>query len=160
MLRRCLPLLALPLCACPASQAAEPVRAPSGRSAVVTQPAMPAPAYLPEPARALLRSRMARHRDYAALLSSSALNLAYAEVEVAAGEIAGEPQLARPSPDERDTLNARLPARFFDLQDALVAQAKELRSAAEAKDGPRMARAYGQLSETCVACHAAYLRGP
>lgn len=132
-----------------------------GRSGtvVVRQPALPEPSYLPQPARVLLHQRMARHREDLALLSASALALEFPELEVAAGEIIGEPQLARPGPDERDTLNARLPSRFFDLQEELVARAKLLRTAARRRSGPEVASAYGQVAETCVACHAVYLDG-
>jgi cytochrome c556 len=112
---------------------------------------------LPPEVRDLLADRMQRHREEAGRLMTGALFLDYEGVDSAAADIIGEPQLPRPSPNEQDTLNARLPEHFFILQDQLVARARELRSAAASHDGNLLAAAYGALSQTCVACHSAYL---
>jgi hypothetical protein len=73
-----------------------------------------------------------------------------------ARSIAASPRLARPS-ERPDELNSLLPPRFFELQDQLRRRADDLAAAARSGDDAAMAKAYGALSETCVACHATYL---
>lgn len=79
-----------------------------------------------------------------------------------AGEIAGRPVLAKVPAGETDTVNAMLPPRFFKLQDQLAADARTVAAlAAEPSRKPgSLARALGNMTATCVACHTAYLRGP
>jgi hypothetical protein len=117
------------------------------------------PEYLPERAREMLRDRMARHGEDMMTLMAALLMLNYETAQEIALGISREPKLSRPGPQEKDTLNALLPRRFFDLQDLLVTRAKAVANAAAAADDARVMRAYGQLAETCLACHASYLRG-
>ena len=72
-----------------------------------------------------------------------------------AGDIFDEPGLARPVAG--DELNGVLPARFFVLQDALRAQARQVVVAAAGHDGERVAEFFAQLTRTCIDCHAVYL---
>ena len=78
-------------------------------------------------------------------------------VKSIASDIAAEPRIVRPLAEGRDDLNASLPERFFVLQDAIRLRAKDLATAAEKKDDAALATAFGQLVETCVSCHSAYL---
>jgi Cytochrome C' len=105
----------------------------------------------------MLGSRMQRHGEEMMLLLVSVMTLSHEDTQSLAEEVATEPRLGRPSPGETDTLNARLPPRFFELQDQLRERANAVAAAAKAGDDGRIVRAFGQLAETCVSCHTVYL---
>jgi cytochrome c556 len=115
------------------------------------------PDYLSELARAFLRKRMMRHGEDLTLLVRAVVLLQYTAVHAAATRILSEPKLARPMPDGQEELNSVLPERFFVLQDELFQRAREVADNARSKDNRGMSKAFGRLTETCVACHAAYL---
>ncbi len=116
-----------------------------------------APTYLGPIARQLLKQRMARHgRDMMALVQS-VLFLDRDTVQRLAGEIATEPRLTRPIAGGEDDLNASLPDRFFVLQDELRSRAQALLEVSKKGDDAAMASRLGELTQTCVACHSAYL---
>jgi len=117
------------------------------------------PGYLPPSARALLHADMQRHAAQMNALTSSALLLDFDNVAVTARAVASEPRIARPTTHDASELNARLPERYFALQDQLHAQAGQLAAAAEAHDAAAAASAYGAMAATCMSCHAAYLAG-
>jgi hypothetical protein len=117
------------------------------------------PEYLPEEARDMLRARMGRHGEEMMVLVATVLLLNYEVAEELALDIAREPRLGRPGPHDKDSLNARLPKRFFELQDELVIRAQAVAAAARAHDDTQLIDAYGALAKTCVGCHAAYFRG-
>jgi hypothetical protein len=121
---------------------------------------LPEPGWLRPQAREMLTARMQRHGDDMMFLMASVVLLSHDGAEALAGQIAAEPRIGRPGPGERDTLNALLPTRFFDLQDQLRDRARAVADAARARDDARLVKAYGQLAETCVSCHSAYLRDP
>jgi Cytochrome C' len=100
---------------------------------------------------------MQRHGEEMMLLLVSVMTLSHQDTQHLAEEVAAEPRLGRPSPGEKDTINARLPPRFFVLQDQLRERANAVAAAAAANDDARIVRAYGQLAETCVSCHTVYL---
>ena len=100
---------------------------------------------------------MGRHGEQMRSLVSRAVVLDYDGTARVAGEIFDEPALARPIGG--DELNAFLPARFFDLQDAMRAQARMMVEAAARRDSKRVAESFGALASSCVACHDAYLNG-
>ena len=77
-----------------------------------------------------------------------------------ASRIASEPRLVRPIVGGEYDLNAALPETFFVLQDEARLRAQALGEASRAQDDVALAKAFGRLTETCVACHSAYLRGP
>ncbi len=136
----------------PRPKASEPVEG--------TDKVLPTPDYLPPLARAVLHKAMQRHgRDQSRLVLAVTL-LQRNLVKSIASEIAAEPRLVRPLGEGRDELNSALPERFFVLQDSLRLRAKELAQAAEKKDDVGLARTFGQLVETCVSCHSAYLDQP
>jgi cytochrome c556 len=122
-------------------------------------PDFPAPGYLPPTARELLRTRMGRHVEQANQLLVAVLTLDHDAVAANAAEIAAEPKLSRFSGDLNDTVNQRLPERFFALQDELQIRATEVNRSAATGDNQAVARAFGKLTETCVNCHSAYLYG-
>ncbi len=113
---------------------------------------------IPRAARESLRSRMDRHGDDMTLLMAAVLMLNYEMAEDLARSIHSEPKLSRPGPGELDTLNAQLPPVLFDLQDQLSVRAQGLIDAAHARDAKNLVKAFGAMSETCVACHSAFLR--
>jgi hypothetical protein len=105
----------------------------------------------------MLTARMERHAEEMMLLLVSVLTLHHDDTELLADHVAAEPRLGRPGPTEKGTISALLPRRFFAFQDELIERARTLAAAARAKDNARIVRAYGQLTETCVSCHSAYL---
>jgi Cytochrome C' len=106
----------------------------------------------------MLTARMERHGEEMMLLLVTVMTLQHQDTELLAEQVAVEPQLGRPGPGEKGTLNALLPPRFFALQDQLVERAHAVAAAARANDSGRIVRAYGQLAETCVSCHTVYLK--
>jgi hypothetical protein len=119
------------------------------------------PESLPGPARALLHTRMASHAQDMGALMSAIMVLRYPEIQARARGIDHEIYFARTrgGDDGATLLNAALPAKLFDLEAELRERARTLAGAAEQLDAFAVANAYGQLSETCVKCHAAYRGG-
>jgi cytochrome c556 len=110
-------------------------------------------------ARAILRTRMAFHaRDMGALMSAVML-LKYELIHERATGIANDASLARPLTGDATELNSALPEKFFAFQDELRAAATALAAAAAEQDPQQTADTYGQLSKTCVKCHATYRKG-
>jgi hypothetical protein len=120
-------------------------------------PGLPAPDYLPEPARGLLRKKMERHGQDAKDLMFGVTLLQYDMARTAAQRISAEPRLVRPVLGGEQDLNTLLPERFFVLQDEARLRAQAIATAAEKRDNKALAESYGRLMETCVSCHAAYL---
>lgn len=123
------------------------------------KPELPVATWLPAEARNLLKARMERHGEDMTFLLPSVVLLSYRWAEGLTERIAAEPRLARPGAGDADSLNARLPERFFQLQDEVRAKAQAVSEAARARDDARLARTFGELTQTCVACHALYLQG-
>lgn len=121
-------------------------------------PGLPAPDYLPESARGLLRKKMERHGQDARDLMFGVTLLQYDVARAAALRISAEPRLVRPIAGGEDDLNALLPERFFVLQAEARTRAQAIAAAAEKKDDKALAEGYGRLMETCVSCHSAYLK--
>lgn len=115
---------------------------------------------LPALARQTLQHRMQRHAEDTAALLTSVLALDYESAARDATRIIEEPRLARPLAGDETLLNEALPERFFTLQDALTARAEELRGAAERRDTAALAQSFGNITATCVECHAVYAGGP
>lgn len=154
-------LLALATAACGGTTPGQtptsaPASAPTAAPETPTTP--PAPqatdeSELPLAVRKLLEPRMGRHgKDFAALHEAlEAKN--YAAVERAARAIADESTIARPLPGDDESLNARIPERFFALQSALRARAEELAEAARGGSPERVRQSYEALGATCASCH-------
>ncbi|MCA2979671.1 MAG: cytochrome c [Myxococcaceae bacterium] len=115
------------------------------------------PDYLSALARQTLRRRMERHgRDMTTLMTSVVL-LKREVAQSLASNLASEPRITRPLPDGRDDLNAALPERFFVLQDELRDRARQLAETAKSGKDKDLGEAFARLTQTCVACHSAYL---
>ena len=115
------------------------------------------PGWLPIEARDAMAVRMQRHGADMVFLMAAILMLDHEEAERLAMKLASEPRMGRPAAGEVGTLSALLPEHFFDLQDQLLVRSSAVASAARRSDDGALAKAYGALAETCVACHSAYL---
>lgn len=118
------------------------------------------PSYLSLIARQLLKQRMARHGADMLALVQAVLFLDHQTTQRLAAEIAAEPRLTRPIAGGLDDVNAALPERFFILQDELKSRAIDLAGASRSSDPAQLAARLGELTQTCVSCHAAYLEPP
>jgi cytochrome c556 len=118
------------------------------------------PSYLSPIARQLLKQRMARHGGDTLALVRAVLFLDHETTQRLAAEIAAEPRLTRPIAGGADDINAALPERFFVLQDELRSRALDLAQAARGPDHEKLAARLGELTQTCVSCHATYLEPP
>lgn len=112
---------------------------------------------LPVSVRGALAVRMGRHGEQLTYLLADVVLLDFESAEQLADEIRSEPPLSRPLPGDTESLNALLPAAFFNYQDELKKQAARLGQAAKARDRAELVKAFGSVAETCVACHSAYL---
>ena len=124
--------------------------------------AFAAPKHLTEPplsltARALIHQKMVNHSKQMTDLVWAVVLLNYPQSAELAQAIAAEPRLGRPTSGDATELNSALPPRFFELQDELRTRAQHLETAARVRDPGATAKAYGQLAETCVSCHDAYI---
>ena len=117
------------------------------------------PGELPTLVRKLLDGRMLRHGTDLGSLHNAMQAGDYAAVALHARNIADEPRIARPLPDD-DTLNQTIPAEFFDVQDRLHDRAEALAAAAAARDSLRMRTAYEALGSTCARCHQLWFPMP
>jgi hypothetical protein len=120
-------------------------------------PELATPQRIPPAMSSIIRSKMRRHGEQMKTLVSRVVVLDYDGTARVAGEIFDEPALARPIAG--DELNGLLPARFFDLQDAMRAQARVMVDAAARRDSKAVADSFGALAKTCIGCHDAYLAG-
>jgi hypothetical protein len=101
---------------------------------------------------------MAQHSKQMTELVWAVVLLDHRETIRLATAIANEPRIARPATNDATELNASLPPLFFDLQDRLRDRGQQLANAARTWDANAVARSYGQMAETCVACHEVYLK--
>jgi hypothetical protein len=118
------------------------------------------PDYLPPLARQLLRTKMERHGDEMQSLVIAVTLLQRERAKALATDIASEPRLTKPIAGGENDLNAALPNQLFVLQDELRMRAKAVADAATRPDDAALAKSLGRLTETCVACHSAYLNPP
>jgi len=119
---------------------------------------LPEPDYLSPLARQVLRTKMRRHGDDMLKLVMAVTLLQHERARLFATEIAAEPRLTRPIAGGEDDLNAALPLQLFTLQDQLRLEAKAVAEAAAKADDRALAKALGRVTETCVACHSAFLK--
>jgi len=112
---------------------------------------------LPPEAKSMLSARMMRHGEHMTALMFHVLLLDYDVAGLLASDLAREPKLGRPAPNEKDTLNALLPAKFFVHQDELAVSATALAEAAAARDDRKLVEAFGAVAKSCVGCHSVYL---
>ncbi len=115
------------------------------------------PDYLSPLARQVLRTKMQRHGDDMLQLVMAVTLLQKERARTIATEIATEPRLVKPIAGGEDDLNAALPLQLFTLQDELRLKAKAVAASAEKGSDKELAKSLGRLTETCVACHSAFL---
>jgi cytochrome c556 len=147
------------LSSCAGSRAGEPPQAPQLAAAVAPPARLAAPEYLPENARAVLRTIMTAHAHNMGDLVSAIMVLDYDRILSGAEAVVSDASLARPLTGDATELNALLPEKFFSTQDQLRREARGLADAARARSAFQVASAYGRLSEVCVNCHAVYRAG-
>lgn len=116
-----------------------------------------APSYLSPLARQVLKQRMKRHGNDMLTMVRSVLFLDHETTQRIAAELAAEPRLTRAIAGGSDDVNAALPERFFVLQDELRSRALDLAAAAKGGDDAKLAARLGEVTQTCVSCHSAYL---
>lgn len=136
---------------------AEPKKAAPSPKVTAPKKGLEAPSYLSPMARQLLKRRMARHGRDMLTLVQAVLFLDRETTQRLAGELAAEPRLTRPIAGGEDDLNASLPERFFVLQDELRSRSLALAEVARKSDDAALAARLGELTQTCVSCHSAYL---
>jgi hypothetical protein len=116
---------------------------------------LPPPDYLDEAGRAALSLQMRNHPDEMARLTTAVTLLDHTGAEAIAEWLLEEPMLPR-STSPTDPLR-NLPQRLRDFDEQFHDQAKKLAKAAKSGDDAAVAARYGELTQTCVACHHAYL---
>lgn len=126
----------------------------------VTPKALPERQDIPAVLRQALRGEMDRHGATLNFLLADVILLRYEAAEQLATQLLEEPKLSRPAPFADQSLNTLLPDAFFDHQDALAASTGALAKAARARDDAALAKAFGAVAQTCVACHTSYLHDP
>lgn len=113
------------------------------------------PGTVSEESRAFLKARMKHHSREIQELSVAVATLRLAEVQRLAQEVANQPRL-----DAVAGPAAKLPPRFFELQDDLRKNAQALSDAAKGNNEPSVIHEkYSAVVENCMACHSAF-KGP
>lgn len=109
-------------------------------------------------ARGLVTTRMESHAQDMTDLLWAVVFLENTEAAAIADGIVEQPRIARPTKESApDDLNRTIPESFFVFQDQLRDDARAVSKAAKSGDDAAIAKAFGKLNETCVACHATYL---
>ena len=151
-------LLAFGLAACQTSSGQG-----QGQSNKAARPAsakMPTSTYLPLAAREKIRKTMRAHGDDMTVLMWSIIFLDTEGASEFARVIKDQPWLERPANPEAVPADERVPEAIYVLQEQLIQRANVLAGLADGLEKQRaakLAEAFGQVAQTCVACHAAYL---
>jgi cytochrome c556 len=101
---------------------------------------------------------MKTHGEQMQQLSVATVLLRYGEIQRLAGRVADQPALGRPEKAGAGDVNAEVPEQFFLMQDNLRRSAKALAAAAAKEDDAGIARGFGDVSTSCISCHAQFLR--
>jgi hypothetical protein len=104
-----------------------------------------------EDVRAFLKLKMKAHAKEMKELSVAVATVRLGEVQRLAQDIANEARL-----DSSVGPAAKLPPRFFELQEEGKKRAQALSDAAKANEMSGSLEKYGQVVENCMACHAAF----
>lgn len=148
-------------CASTAAQTGQPVQPATASTDAPPRPAqfanrhLPPPQHLSEDVRAALKRTMNAHGDDLTMLLWSILFLDLDAASETAKGIAGRPPL---TPKEDEKLG-RIPPQLLVLGSQLNEQAVKLSEMSKQpeRDSEGFARAFGELAQTCVRCHAVYL---
>ena len=112
---------------------------------------------LPPMARDVVASRMKDHAVDMNRLMTAVITLDRDTTHKLAQRLADDERLARPVAADEAMLNSQVPPKFFELQDSLRVSARALAEAAQGHDDKKLAKAFGSVASTCVACHSRYL---
>lgn len=113
------------------------------------------PTWLSPATRRTIRAKMGRHEARMSELVWAVMLLDYPLAERTARAIADAPPPLAPSRELE-----QLTPDFFAEQDMLRQRAARLAAAARDRNDLEMNAAYLQVAQTCIDCHAAYLRPP
>ena len=109
------------------------------------------PANVSQEARAFLKTKMKNHGKEMKDLSVAVATVNLAQVQKLAQDIANQPRL-----DSSTGPAAKLPPRFFELQDELRTNAQGLADSAKAGEMSGTHAKFSAVMENCMACHAAF----
>ncbi len=109
------------------------------------------PDVLSEESKLFLKGKMKGHNKDMRDLSIAVAIVKMSEIERLAQGIANSPRL-----DPKIAQSAKLPQRFFELQELMRKTAQELSDAGKANDMVGSLEKYQQLMGHCVTCHAAF----
>jgi hypothetical protein len=123
---------------------------------IAPEPHLAVAARLPDAARAALATEMRAHAQAAQQLVSHVTVLDWTATATAAEALLAAPRV---TPSAGGGAAARLPERFYALQDELRRHAQAVGIAARAHDAEGLADAFAAAAKTCVRCHDAYLTG-
>ena len=116
----------------------------------------PPQAALSAPIRQLLGPRMARHGEDLKAIEAAVRARDFALTERLSRQVADEPRVARPLPEQADTLNEGIPQSFFVAQDRLARHAGALADAATRQDPAELDFAFDDLKTGCAVCHTQF----
>ena len=108
-------------------------------------------ATISEEVRTFLKLKMKDHARQMQDLSIAVAVVNLGGVQRLAQDIANQPRL-----DPSTGAAAKLPARFFELQDELRKRAQALSDTGKANEMSGSLEKFGQVVETCMSCHAAF----
>lgn len=131
-----------------------------GKAARPATAKMPMSTYLPAQAREKIRKTMRAHGDDMTVLMWSIIFLDTEGAGEFARVIKDQPWLERPADPNTIPNDERVPEAIYLLQEQLIDRANNLAALAQGMDkqqSAKLADAFGQVAQTCVACHAAYL---
>lgn len=152
-------VLALVVAAGCASTSGEPAAQQRRLVEAVAAPARDAaPEYLSESTRVALHTRMASHARDMGELTSAIMILDYGRIETTAHALAYDVGVVPPESGAA-TPHEVTPRKLLELEEDLRKQALVLYRAAQFTSALDVADAYGELSKTCVRCHAVYRAG-
>lgn len=121
---------------------------------VPKQSAKPMPSRLSEGARSVLRSRMLWHAIDLQELIGSVIRLDFETARTVAKSIAADSGVTRSVEEEEKDLKSGLPDVFFTRQAELKLVSARLASSLARRDTAAISRGIGELTATCVRCHA------
>jgi hypothetical protein len=123
---------------------------------IAPEPHLAVAARLPDAARAALATEMRAHAQAAQQLVTDVTVLDWGATASAAEALLAAPRV---TPSTGGGAAAKLPERFFALQDELRRHAQAVARTARAHDAEGLAEAFAGAATTCVRCHDAYLTG-
>lgn len=116
------------------------------------------PEALPVVVRELVVPTMQSHRIELGRILRATVMLDRDDLQVVASALAEAPTIADPLSNNGDELNAQIPTRFFQAQDALQKAAANLADLSTRGTDAEVTAAFGVVVTRCVECHEAFRR--